>query len=101
MRTGRSLVTVLAAMLSLIAVLISGCGGGDRPNSSNNEDEEVDKKTGENGKQKVGITVDGKAGTPEDIKEGQQVQLEYTTKDDKNLVRSVQLFSVSGEEATG
>ena len=46
------------------------------------------------------ITLDGREAKPEDIKKGQQAQISYVVRNERNLAREVTLFG-SGGGGTG
>ena len=143
-------ITTVLFLVTIVFILIAGCGGGDQSgsgsqqdggsqaeqgqNTPKKQDENASKKQGENApKKKVvfgtvtfvnpktegfsvrptieeqgnkpvvfrlanesNITLDGNEAKMEDMKKGQQAQVEYVERKERNRARSVRLFETSG-----
>jgi len=143
-------ITTVLFLATIVLMLITGCGGGDRSGSGSQQDggsqaeqggnapveqgENTPKKQGndapkkkvvfgtvtfvnpktegfsvrptieEQGKKPVvfrlanetSITLDGNEAKLEDMKKGQQAQVEYVERNERNRARSVRLFETSG-----
>jgi hypothetical protein len=144
----RGISTVLFLVtIVLIAVLLTGCGGGDQSGSGSQQDggskaeqgNNASKKRGKNGPKKkllfgtvtfvnpktegfsvrptideqgtkpvafrlaneASITLGGKEARLEDMKKGQQAQVEYVERNERNRARSVRLFESGGDSQGG
>ena len=143
-------ITTVVFLVTIVFILITGCGGGDQSgsgsqqdggsqaeqgqNAPKKQDENASKKQGENAPKKkvvfgtvtfvnpktegfsvrptieeqgnkplvfrlaneTSITLDGNEAKMEDMKKGQQAQVEYVERNERNRARSVKLFKASG-----
>jgi hypothetical protein len=143
-------ITTVLFLATIVLILITGCGGGDRSGSGSQQDggsqaeqgenapveqgENAPKKQGNNAPKKkvvfgtvtfvnpktegfsvrptieeqgkkpvvfrlaneISITLDGNEAKLEDMKKGQQAQVEYVERNERNRARSVRLFETGG-----
>jgi hypothetical protein len=143
-------ITTVLFLATIVLILITGCGGGDRSGSGSQQDggsqaeqgenapveqgENAPKKQGNNAPKKkvvfgtvtfvnpktegfsvrptieeqgkkpvvfrlaneTSITLDGNEAKLEDMKKGQQAQVEYVERNERNRARSVRLFEAGG-----
>ena len=96
----RGLTTVLfLATIVLIAGLLTGCG--DQSGSGSQQDggskaEQGKKRLVFKLAKKSKVTLGGKEAKLEDMKKGQQAQVEYVERNERNRARSVRLFDTGG-----
>ena len=100
------------AMIVLIAGLLAGCGGGDQSGNGSQQGGGSQAKQGENVPEnqrgsntpkkkilfanKFKITLGGQEAKPDDMKKGQQAQVEYIVRNDRNRALNVRLFEGGG-----
>jgi hypothetical protein len=135
-------ITTVLFLVTIVFILITGCGGGDQSGSGSQQDggsqaeqgQNAPKKQDENASKKkvvfgtvtfvnpktegfsvrptieeqgnkpvvfrlaneTSITLDGNEAKMEDMKKGQQAQVEYVERNERNRARSVRLFETSG-----